>query len=252
MVTVREVDTRLVGYRPTVSGRRWAVSSGHSLASLVAQRILDRGGNALALSVAAPSIYAVPAEIADPAATARALAPLLGRSAGTLEARLSGRRGFAFIARWVDAATAQRVRALDLRGIGSIDEPRRMYPSDGLAGHLVGFANIDGVGVRGLEQLEDDWLRGAPLRLPVERDGSGHLLVDLGDEHWSTAGGDVALTLDAAMQADALLALHHDPACASLLRNARVARFVRAEPGRYAALADMARAAAARGYPEIR
>jgi gamma-glutamyltranspeptidase/glutathione hydrolase len=53
MVTVQEVDTRLVGYRPTVSGRRWAVSSGHSLASLAAQRILDRGGNAIDAGVAA-------------------------------------------------------------------------------------------------------------------------------------------------------------------------------------------------------
>lgn len=53
MVTVQEVDTRLVGYRPTVSGRQWAVSSGHSLASLAAQRILDRGGNAIDAGVAA-------------------------------------------------------------------------------------------------------------------------------------------------------------------------------------------------------
>jgi gamma-glutamyltranspeptidase / glutathione hydrolase len=53
MVTVQEVDTRVVGYRPTVSGRRWAVASGHSLASLAAQRILDRGGNAIDAGVAA-------------------------------------------------------------------------------------------------------------------------------------------------------------------------------------------------------
>jgi gamma-glutamyltranspeptidase/glutathione hydrolase len=53
MATAQEVDTRLVGYRPAVSGRRWAVSSGHSLASLAAQRILDRGGNAIDAGVAA-------------------------------------------------------------------------------------------------------------------------------------------------------------------------------------------------------
>ncbi|MGH8066203.1 MAG: hypothetical protein ACRERE_13415 [Candidatus Entotheonellia bacterium] len=41
MATVHEVDTRLVGYRPAVSGRHWAVSSGHSLATLAAQRILS-------------------------------------------------------------------------------------------------------------------------------------------------------------------------------------------------------------------
>jgi gamma-glutamyltranspeptidase/glutathione hydrolase len=53
METAQELDTRLVGYRPAASGRRWAVSSGHSLASLAAQRILDRGGNAIDAGVAA-------------------------------------------------------------------------------------------------------------------------------------------------------------------------------------------------------
>ena len=42
-----------MGYRPTVAGRQWAISSGHSLASLAAQRILDRGGNAIDAGVAA-------------------------------------------------------------------------------------------------------------------------------------------------------------------------------------------------------
>jgi gamma-glutamyltranspeptidase/glutathione hydrolase len=53
MATVQEVDTRLVGYRPVASGRHWAVSSGHGLASLAAQRVLDRGGNAIDAGVAA-------------------------------------------------------------------------------------------------------------------------------------------------------------------------------------------------------
>ena len=102
---------------------------------------------------------------------------------------------------------AARVKALDLRGVGLVDEPHRVYPYKDVGGALLGFANIDGKGVRGIEQQEDDWLRGSPRRLPVERDGSGQLLVDLGDEDWATAGGDVALTLDVAMQAEARRAL---------------------------------------------
>jgi len=181
----------------------------HAVLTLASERgtIFDRDGHELALSVEAPSVYALPAALADPERAAQRLAPLLGRRPADLAARLRGRRSFLFLARWVSAERAARVRALDLPGVGIVHEPRRIYPLGDLSAQLVGFANIDGHGVRGIEQQEDDWLRGTSLRLPVERDGSGDLLVNRGDEHWSTAGGDVALTLDAAMQSDAMLAL---------------------------------------------
>jgi cell division protein FtsI (penicillin-binding protein 3) len=71
----------------------------------------------------------------------------------------------------------------------------------------VGFANIDGLGVRGIEQLENDWLRGMARRIPVERDALGRLLWMGGEENWNTAGGDIALTIDARLQAETEAAL---------------------------------------------
>jgi cell division protein FtsI (penicillin-binding protein 3) len=177
--------------------------------SLAPQRgaILDRAGIELALSVESPSIYATPRGLEDPAVTAKKLAAALGRSTADVAGRLAVGSSFVFVARWVSPAAAARVAALELPGVGIVHEPRRVYPTKELAAQLVGFANIDGKGVRGIEQAEDGWLRGAPRRLPVERDGSGDLLVDRGDEDWGTAGGDVALSLDAAMQSDATLGL---------------------------------------------
>lgn len=169
--------------------------------------ILDRNGHELALSIDAPSVYAVPRALADPERAAASLARALGRSTQAVAQRLAGRQSFVFIQRWVAPEVAERVRALELAGVGIVDEPRRVYPYRELAGPLIGFANIDGHGVRGVEQQEDAWLRGVSRRLPAERDGSGQLLVDRGEEAWLTAGGDVALTLDIGMQADARLAL---------------------------------------------
>ena len=40
-------------HRPAIRGRHWAVSTNHSLASLAASRILDKGGNAIDAGVAA-------------------------------------------------------------------------------------------------------------------------------------------------------------------------------------------------------
>jgi len=164
--------------------------------------IFDRNGAELAVAMPAPSVYAVPREVADPAAAAQALAPVLGRDAARLEARLSQDSPFVFLARWAGEERAQAVRQLALPGVGVVQEPGRSYPLGSLAGRLLGFANVDGVGVRGIEQAEDAWLRGAAQRVALERDARGRLLADAGVDPRSAAGGDVALTLDATLQAD--------------------------------------------------
>ncbi len=169
--------------------------------------IYDRNGSELVLSIDAPSIYANPSAIRDVSGTARQLADVLGRKRKKIADRISGTRSFAFVSRWVSEKQAERIKALGLDGIGIVYEPRRVYPQGEMAASLLGFTNIDGVGVRGLEQQMDDWLRGTALRLPAERDARGRLLIEAGKERWSTAGGDVALTLDAAFQADAEAAL---------------------------------------------
>jgi cell division protein FtsI (penicillin-binding protein 3) len=169
--------------------------------------VVDRNGAALALSVDAPSVYAVPAQLENRAVAARRLAAALGLDARALRARLQRGEGFQFVARWITPEQERRVQALELQGVGVIREPRRAYPHRGLASRVIGFANIDGRGVRGIEQQEDEWLRGTTRRLPVERDGSGRLMLANGDRTWGTAGGDIALTLDAALQADAERAL---------------------------------------------
>ena len=169
--------------------------------------IFDRNGAELALSIDAPSVYAHPSALADVDRTAQLLARALGADQRSLAKRLSGPRSFAFVSRWVTVERAKQVKELGLDGVGVLYEPRRVYPNRGLAAQVIGFANIDGVGVRGLEQQEDTWLRGTPRRLPVERDARGQLLVNAGEERWRTAGGDIALTIDAALQADAEAAL---------------------------------------------
>ena len=169
--------------------------------------VFDRDGTPLALSIDAPSVYAIAGDLRDLPATARKLAGALHLDAAALEQRLRKARSFVFVARWVDREAAQRVRELTLPGVGLLEEPRRVYPHKELAAQVIGFANIDGVGVRAIEQQEEDWLRGEARQVGVERDARGGLLVSGGLAGWSTAGGDVRLTLDMALQAEAAAAL---------------------------------------------
>jgi cell division protein FtsI (penicillin-binding protein 3) len=169
--------------------------------------IVDRGGKELAVSVSVPTVYADPSAVADPDAAARALAPILRRDAPSLRRQLARDGQFAYLARWVDEEQAKRVDALGLAGVEILREVRRAYPHRTLAGHLLGFANIDGVGVRGVEQLEDAWLRGESVTVPVQRDARRRALASAAVDPRTASGGDVALTLDATLQAEAEQAL---------------------------------------------
>ncbi|MDJ0785455.1 MAG: penicillin-binding transpeptidase domain-containing protein [Myxococcota bacterium] len=169
--------------------------------------ITDRNGDELAVTIQAPSIYAVPRGIEDPARLAATLAPLVELPEAKLRERLSRQGAFVFLRRWVREDQAQAIEELGHGAVGVVREPRRAYPMGERAGRLLGFANIDGEGIRSVEQGWDDWLRGTPQQIAVERDALGRLLAAPGHDLRSSAGGDVALSIDGVLQADAEEAL---------------------------------------------
>lgn len=206
VLTLRAAHLTLLGDRGEQRGESQLVTG----LSLPPERgsIVDRRGAELAMTVAVPSIYAVPGEVADPAATAKELAALFHVDAKRTLERLQQKRAFVYVDRWVDAAAVAKLKERGgIAGVGIVEEPRRAYPFGPLGSSLIGFANIDGVGVRGIEQQENAWLLGRPRRVTVERDARGQLLLGPGLDRTATSGGDVALTIDAALQAETEAAL---------------------------------------------
>jgi len=190
-------------------GRTRGVGQTQRTLTLPAERgvIVDATGVELALSVDSPSVYAIPSNIVDIDAAAGQLAPILGWQGARLAKRLEEHKSFLFLSRWVTSQRARKIRDLDIQGVGLLDEPRRIYPHRRLAASTVGFVNIDAAGVRGIEEQEDEWLRGIEQRIPVQRDAKGRLLWLGQTQPWDTSGGDVALTIDATLQAAAEAAL---------------------------------------------
>jgi cell division protein FtsI/penicillin-binding protein 2 len=173
--------------------------------------IFDRSGEPLALSVDLKTVYADPGLVEEPRATARRLALALNQRVGVLERKLAGTRPdsrFEFLARQVEPEVSERVEALDLPGIGTRREPKRFYPNAGLASHVVGFTNVDGVGAAGIEMAYDDVLEGAPGRMLLEQDPSGRALPQASFSYEpARPGRDLYLTIDKELQRFTELAL---------------------------------------------
>jgi cell division protein FtsI/penicillin-binding protein 2 len=55
--------------------------------------------------------------------------------------------------------------APDLSGLSLVPAPKRVYPAQGLAGHVLGFVNQESEGFFGIEGYYDEWLSGKPITI---------------------------------------------------------------------------------------
>jgi len=165
--------------------------------------ILDRDGQALAVSVDMKTIYADPYFVESPRRTAAELAPVLGdhADAGELAAKLTEKTRYVYLARQIPAEVADRVEALDLPGIYSETEPKRFYPGGRLASHVIGFVDVDGKGLAGVELQYQHVLEGLPGRMTIEQDPQGRPLPQADSSYQEPRQGrELFLTIDKELQ----------------------------------------------------
>jgi len=167
--------------------------------------LYDRHGAELAVSVDVDSVYANPRRLRamdqNPETTARRLAAVLDVDAKQLATRLATDRYFVWIVRRITPHEATLVTDLDIPGIGLTTEARRYYPNRHLAAHLLGFADIDGRGIEGIELAFENELRGTDRRVEAIRDRRGQVVfADEMIDEMSNQGQNVVLTIDKAIQ----------------------------------------------------
>jgi cell division protein FtsI (penicillin-binding protein 3) len=170
---------------------------------VAAQRgvIRDRNGAILATTVELRSLYALPSRIADKARVAQQLGVLLGRDATPIRVALESGAEWLYVQRWLPEDTATAIAALNVSGLGFLNEPKRLYPNDAIGAAVLGFVSDDGVGVTGVEGYYDEILRGMPGRLVVERDPANRdLAVGLREAIAPRNGADLMLTIDLVAQ----------------------------------------------------
>ncbi len=171
--------------------------------------IRDRNGVALAQSVDAYDVVVDQRYLrqeSSPATAARKLAPLLDLTSldmdrADLQSKLTGTKRYAYLVRQVSPETAGRVKDAEIPGVYTERVSHRTYPSDSVAGNIVGFAGVDNQGLFGIEQGYDTVLAGTPgQRTYWEAPSGAAIPTSSAREESPTSGSDVSLTIDRDLQ----------------------------------------------------
>ncbi|WP_414627706.1 penicillin-binding transpeptidase domain-containing protein [Alkalihalophilus pseudofirmus] len=173
--------------------------------------IYDKRGSALAEELNSYSVFAIlstdyPNHVSDPKETAEKLAPFISMEPSALQRLLSSEGRFQVElgagARNLTHSEMQEIKALDLDGIMFNEEPRRYYPKQTYASHVLGYTESDMSTARmGLERSLDDYLRAEDGLVQYQSDRKGVPLPNA-ERHVKPPknGNDIYLTLDSNIQ----------------------------------------------------
>lgn len=164
--------------------------------------ITDRNNEPLAISTPVDSIWVDPQELMGASSQWPRLAKLLELNVRWIKERLrdNAHREFVYLKRHVPPALAEQVMALDIPGVFSQREYRRYYPAGEVAGHVLGFTNVDDVGQEGVELTYEQSLRGTSGSMRVIKDRLGRIVETVERINEPVPGRDLKLSIDRRIQ----------------------------------------------------
>ncbi|MEM8588797.1 MAG: penicillin-binding protein 2 [Pseudomonadota bacterium] len=121
--------------------------------------ILDRNGALLATTLPSASLFADATLVPDAdQAIASLMTVLPDLDIEHAEEVLATDRRFVWLYRNLTPSQQFEVNRLGIPGLGFEEEDQRFYPAGPLAAHIVGFTDVDGNGLAGIERTYDDML----------------------------------------------------------------------------------------------
>ena len=163
--------------------------------------IFDRNGNELATNLVVESVFVVPQEVRDRKYTSKVLASALGQNYDRVYKEVSSNKQFAWIKRKASTDEIIHLKKAALSGVRFRSEQKRFYPKRELAANVIGFVGTDDYGLAGIEQTYQGKLKGMVYSQPIEQDGRGRNIQNLGSLSRSNLGNyDLMLTLDEVIQ----------------------------------------------------
>ncbi|NHO32195.1 penicillin-binding protein 2 [Acetobacter sp. LMG 1636] len=148
-----------------------SLASALSLPQVHRAMIVDRNGQALAVSLPVAQIYANPRELMDPEDVAKKLKSVLPQldEAETVR-RLSMQKQFVYLARNITLQQELAINNFGIPGIYFEAGERRHYPLGIVASQIMGGVDIDDHGIAGVERYFDKRLNSEriPLKLSLD------------------------------------------------------------------------------------
>jgi len=142
-------------------------------------------GEILAISKKVSSVYVDPTLLENKENTAIKLASILSLSYSDVLAHIVGQNSgdngskptkFIWIKRRISDEEAEKIKSLNIDGVRLKTEFKRMYPYNTLASHIIGFVDIDGKGLGGIEYFLNKLLAPNEILSDVIIDGRRNII----------------------------------------------------------------------------
>lgn len=136
--------------------------------------IVDRNGEVLAVNLQTSSLFARPYQVKNAQALAARITQILPDvSHAELVEKLQSSKRFVWIKRKLTPSQKWALNAIGDPALAFQDEEDRLYPHGRLAAHVLGYTDVDGNGLAGVEHYFNDRLvdparTGEPLQLSLD------------------------------------------------------------------------------------
>src|SRR5690606_34534754 len=87
---------------------------------------------------------------------------------------------FVWLGRQMEKSKRDKISKLNIRGLGFVEESKRIYPNHNLLSQTLGFVGREGQGLSGLETKFDEMLSGSQRKMLMQRDARGRPLIASG------------------------------------------------------------------------
>lgn len=164
--------------------------------------VYDRNMNVLVSNTLQYSFAVDPNMIQKPDSIANMFARVFNKDRNEYLAKLTNRNtSFVYLERKIEVSKLQGLDTVDFEGLIILKEPKRVYNYGKLAGQILGYTNVDGVGQSGIELSMESELAGKDGFVIMQRDGKGQYKPNMDTPKKEPVNGNnIVLTIDVNIQ----------------------------------------------------